>query len=160
MRGAVRYLASMAATAVGLLFIAMLVQPDTASAQKTKQSGAELCYSCHQELQAKFRTGDVHAPVLEGACEHCHSPHASRFPLCIALAEVAKQIRAAQLHPHGIHGVMHDAHGVGFGIADANGRDGFHDRHLGSGAVLQAAGTAKKTGGAAYAPPVTSAELD
>jgi predicted CXXCH cytochrome family protein len=49
-------------------------------AQDLKATGADLCYGCHAELKAKFSQADVHAPVKQGKCELCHSPHAARFP--------------------------------------------------------------------------------
>jgi predicted CXXCH cytochrome family protein len=54
--------------------------PTAAWGQTTKLEGAELCYTCHAELKAKFSQGEVHAPVKMGQCDLCHSPHAARFP--------------------------------------------------------------------------------
>jgi predicted CXXCH cytochrome family protein len=58
----------------------MVVTAPWAAGQATKASGADLCYTCHQELKAKFNQADVHEPVRQGQCELCHSPHAARFP--------------------------------------------------------------------------------
>jgi predicted CXXCH cytochrome family protein len=42
-----------------------------------QQSGADLCYKCHQDEAAAFRKGITHQPVRQGACLTCHDPHAS-----------------------------------------------------------------------------------
>jgi len=66
---------------MGLVALSVVVGwPQQARSQATKASGADLCYTCHQELKAKFSQGTVHSPVKEGACDLCHSPHAARFP--------------------------------------------------------------------------------
>ncbi len=70
--------AILSAAMVALAFFAG--SPRTLNAQSLKASGADLCYTCHQELKAKFAQGNVHAPVKEGQCDLCHSPHAARFP--------------------------------------------------------------------------------
>jgi predicted CXXCH cytochrome family protein len=58
--------------------------PSIARGQTTKAGGAELCYTCHQELKAKFSQGTVHAPVKMGLCDSCHNPHTARFPKLLA----------------------------------------------------------------------------
>jgi predicted CXXCH cytochrome family protein len=60
--------------------VALLLGAAEARAQELKAGGADLCYTCHGELKAKFSQADVHAPVKQGKCELCHSPHAARFP--------------------------------------------------------------------------------
>ena len=72
--------AGTAILAAGLIALACIVLPRAAWAQATKASGAELCYTCHAELKAKFAQATVHEPVKQGQCELCHSPHAARFP--------------------------------------------------------------------------------
>lgn len=41
--------------------------------------GADLCFSCHADVQAKFDHPYVHGPVAMGICIACHSPHGSDF---------------------------------------------------------------------------------
>ncbi len=66
---------------LGILVLGVLIEsPGVARGQATKLEGAELCYTCHQELKVKFAQSNVHAPVKEGGCDLCHSPHAARFP--------------------------------------------------------------------------------
>jgi predicted CXXCH cytochrome family protein len=40
---------------------------------------SDLCFSCHDKLQEKFRGPGVHAPVAQGKCDACHAPHGSDF---------------------------------------------------------------------------------
>lgn len=35
----------------------------------------QLCYSCHEDLEAEYTSGHVHFPVAEGRCWDCHDPH-------------------------------------------------------------------------------------
>lgn len=44
-----------------------------------EQQGAELCFVCHGDVQAKFQHAYVHGPVAMGLCISCHSPHGSQF---------------------------------------------------------------------------------
>lgn len=67
-----------AAGALALLVTAGM--PTVTWGQETKLSGADLCYTCHPELKAKFAQAHVHAPIAMGACETCHNPHTARFP--------------------------------------------------------------------------------
>lgn len=69
--------------AASLVALAFLVGAGKAAGQDLKASGADLCYTCHAELKVKFSQAEVHAPVKEGKCELCHSPHAARFPKLI-----------------------------------------------------------------------------
>ncbi len=69
--------------AAGAITLALFLGARAARAQELKASGADLCFTCHAELKAKFSQGEVHAPVKQGKCELCHSPHAARFPKLI-----------------------------------------------------------------------------
>jgi len=45
--------------------------------------GAELCYSCHTELEAEHSLKYVHKPVKNGECNECHEVHSSNDPKLI-----------------------------------------------------------------------------
>lgn len=66
-----------------LMAPALLLRAADGRAQELKASGADLCYTCHAELKARFSQGQAHSPVQQGRCELCHSPHAARFPKLI-----------------------------------------------------------------------------
>lgn len=53
---------------------AKVMQPPTLTGKY-----ADLCYTCHETLQEKFREGVQHAPVAEGKCDACHDAHGSDF---------------------------------------------------------------------------------
>jgi predicted CXXCH cytochrome family protein len=40
---------------------------------------SDLCFTCHETLQQKFREGTTHQPVAEGKCDACHDAHGSEF---------------------------------------------------------------------------------
>jgi predicted CXXCH cytochrome family protein len=44
---------------------------------------ADLCYTCHETLQDKFRSGKIHSPVSKGDCDACHANHGSDNPAFI-----------------------------------------------------------------------------
>ena len=37
----------------------------------------ELCYSCHKEMENKYKL--LHGPVAAGFCSECHNPHSSKI---------------------------------------------------------------------------------
>ncbi len=38
---------------------------------------SDLCYTCHETLETKFREGTMHSPVIAGECDKCHVSHGS-----------------------------------------------------------------------------------
>ncbi|MHB8764237.1 MAG: cytochrome c3 family protein [Deferrisomatales bacterium] len=72
------------------------------------EQGAELCFTCHDDIREKFARGFLHGPVAMGQCTVCHSPHASSFKfqirqtqgdLCLSCHESMKP-KAAQFVQH------------------------------------------------------------
>lgn len=43
------------------------------------EQGANLCYSCHDQIREKIAKPYTHGPVSLGLCTVCHSPHSSPF---------------------------------------------------------------------------------
>jgi DmsE family decaheme c-type cytochrome len=56
------------------------VDPSAADPFETKARGADLCRGCHNsEVNAMLAKSQLHWPLADGvACQHCHSPHASK----------------------------------------------------------------------------------
>lgn len=44
------------------------------------EEGAQLCYSCHTELEEERKLKYVHKPVKNGECSECHEVHSSNDP--------------------------------------------------------------------------------
>lgn len=44
------------------------------------EEGAQLCYSCHTELESERKLKYVHKPVKNGECSECHEVHSSNDP--------------------------------------------------------------------------------
>jgi predicted CXXCH cytochrome family protein len=56
--------------------------PAEKGAFKLADTGAKLCFSCHDS--ANFIGKTIHEPVRAGACTSCHDPHGSDFPHLLA----------------------------------------------------------------------------
>ncbi len=67
------------------------------------QSGADLCYMCHEP---KNKKKTVHAPIMGGDCTSCHNPHGS--PNKAMMKEVMPKV-CFSCHPESMvqHKVMH-----------------------------------------------------
>ena len=50
-----------------------------------KEPEPGLCFSCHKKEEPAFKLARVHAPVAQGKCSSCHSPHSSDNALQEAL---------------------------------------------------------------------------
>ncbi len=49
--------------------------------------GADLCFTCHDDVREEFAKPYVHGPVAMGMCTVCHSPHGSPFKYQIRLPQ-------------------------------------------------------------------------
>ncbi len=49
--------------------------------------GADLCFTCHDDIRAQFTRTNVHGPVAMGFCTVCHSPHGSPFKFQLRLPQ-------------------------------------------------------------------------
>ncbi len=87
------------------------------------EQGADLCFTCHDDIREKFARPYLHGPVAMGLCAVCHSPHSSPFKfqirnaqgdLCLSCHEGMKG-KASQFVQHapfreGKCGGCHDPH--------------------------------------------------
>ena len=69
-------------TAILLVLVYMGVS--FAADPKLKQSGSELCFSCHEEERTAFNKQHVHSPVRDGDCTVCHNPHTAKYEFMLS----------------------------------------------------------------------------
>ncbi len=83
---------------------------------------ADLCYTCHETLETKFREGTMHTPVISGDCNACHSSHGSDHR-----GFIKDQPAAVCGTCHELNKELSDKHS-GYSLADANCGD-CHNPH-------------------------------
>lgn len=91
------------------LLVLIYVGASFATDPRLKQSGSELCFSCHEEEKTAFNKKYIHSPVEQGECSVCHNPHTAKYEfmlsesipeLCYSCHADQERIFTEALHVH------------------------------------------------------------